>query len=139
MTRARRELVDIETTPYYHCIRRCVRRAFLCGKDSFTGKSYEHRKPWILKPLRFLQSIFSVELCVYTIMSYHYHLVVRLNDQAASSWSEEVRTQFLILFNIGQMKSLKGFSKPPQELPPVALHRSMSSKGSRDLLFSVPP
>jgi len=89
MTRARRELVDIETTPYYHCICRCVRRAFLCGKDSFTGKSYEHRKPWILKRIRFLQSIFSVELCAYAIMSNHYHLVVRLNDQAANGWSEE--------------------------------------------------
>lgn len=60
MTRARRELVDIETTPYYHCICRCVRRAYLCGEDSFTGKSYEHRKPWILERLRFLQSIFSI-------------------------------------------------------------------------------
>jgi len=89
MTRARRELVDIETTPYYHCICRCVRRAFLCGEDSFTGKSYEHRKPWVLKRLRFLQSIFSVELCAYAIMSNHYHLVVRLNDRVAKDWSEE--------------------------------------------------
>ena len=89
MTRARRELVDIETTPYYHCICRCVRRAYLCGKDSFTGKSYEHRKPWILQRLRFLQSIFSVELCAYAIMSNHYHLVVRLNGEAANGWSEE--------------------------------------------------
>ncbi len=89
MTQARRELVDIETTPYYHCICRCVRRAFLCGKDSFTGKSYEHRKPWILERFRFLQSIFSVEICAYAIMSNHYHLVVRLNGQAADVWSEE--------------------------------------------------
>ncbi len=89
MTRARRELVDIETTPYYHCICRCVRRAFLCGEDSFTGKSYEHRKPWVLDRLKFLQSIFSIELCAYAIMSNHYHLVVRLNGQVANDWSEE--------------------------------------------------
>jgi REP element-mobilizing transposase RayT len=89
MTRARRELVDIETTPYYHCICRCVRRAFLCGEDNFTGKSYEHRKTWVLERLRFLQSIFSIDLCAYAIMSNHYHLVVRLNAQAANDWSEE--------------------------------------------------
>jgi hypothetical protein len=60
MTRARRELVDVETTPYYHCICRCVRRAFLCGEDAFSGKSYEHRKGWVLERLRLLQSIFAL-------------------------------------------------------------------------------
>ncbi len=57
MTRARRVLVDPETTPYYHCICRCVRRAFLCGEDSLTGKSYEHRKGWVLERLRALQRV----------------------------------------------------------------------------------
>ena len=83
MTRARRELVDPQTTPYYHCICRCVRRAFLCGEDSFTGKSYEHRKGWVLERLRTLQEVFAVDLCAYAIMSNHYHLVVRLNPEQA--------------------------------------------------------
>jgi hypothetical protein len=69
MTRARRELVDIETTPYYHCICRCVRRAYLCGEDSFTGRSYEHRKSWVQERLRALQTIFAVDLCAYAIMT----------------------------------------------------------------------
>lgn len=101
MTRARRELVDYETTPYYHCICRCVRRAFLCGEDNFTGKNYEHRKTWVLERLKSLQSIFAVDLCAYAVMSNHYHLVVRLNGQQAANWTEEeVMTRWGELFSV---------------------------------------
>lgn len=89
MTRARKELVDFDTTPYYHCICRCVRRAFLCGEDHLTGKNYEHRKGWVLERLSTLQQVFAVDLCAYAIMSNHYHLVVRLNRDQAESWDEE--------------------------------------------------
>ena len=65
MTRARKELVSVETTPYYDCICRCVRRAFLCGEDFYSGKNYEHRRGWVLGRLRELQRVFAVDVSPY--------------------------------------------------------------------------
>ena len=36
MTRAREQQISVADTPYYHCISRVVRKAFLCGFDRTT-------------------------------------------------------------------------------------------------------
>ena len=72
MTQARRALVSAETTPYYHCICRCVRRAFLCGEDRLTGKNYDHRKQWVVDKLKALSEVFAIDVCAYAVMSNHY-------------------------------------------------------------------
>ena len=43
----RRFLLDPAEIGVYHCINRCVRRAFLCGQDPVSGKDFEHRRQWI--------------------------------------------------------------------------------------------
>ena len=89
MTQPRRELVSLEATPYYHCISRCVRRAFLCGEDRVSGQSFEHRRQWIVERMKQLAGVFAVDICAYAVMSNHYHLVLRLRPERAKAWSDE--------------------------------------------------
>lgn len=88
MTRPRSSLVSVNDTPYYHCIGRCVRRAFLCGRDSVSGKSFDHRKQWILDRLAVLTEVFAIDLCAYALMSNHYHLVLQLAPERVAQWSD---------------------------------------------------
>ena len=88
MTQARSSLISIDATSYYHCVSRCVRRSFLCGYDSDSQQSYEHRRGWIEKRLLALPGAFCIDVCAYAIMSNHYHVVLHINVDRAKSLSE---------------------------------------------------
>jgi REP element-mobilizing transposase RayT len=83
MTMPRRQLVDVAVTRYYHCISRCVRRAFLCG-DGVT-----HRKAWIEARLELLTKKFAVSVCGFAILDNHLHILCRLDPGVANGWSDE--------------------------------------------------
>jgi REP element-mobilizing transposase RayT len=99
MTRARRELIALDSTPYYHCISRCVRRAFLCGEDSLTGNNYEHRKVWVTDRLTELTEVFAIDICAYAVMSNHYHLVLRVDRERAVAWDHRVKLGHPIFYS----------------------------------------
>lgn len=89
MTRARYQQVSLEDTPYYHCISRCVRRAYLCGDDPLTGKNFDHRKRWLVERIKQLASYYAIDICAYAVMSNHYHLVLHVDQDSAAQWSDE--------------------------------------------------
>jgi hypothetical protein len=89
MPKPRKVQVSLETTPYYHCVSRCVRRAFLCGVDTHTGESYEHRREWIADRIKELVEIFAIDCCAYSVMSNHYHIIVHVDSERAAGWSEQ--------------------------------------------------
>jgi REP element-mobilizing transposase RayT len=100
MTIARSKQISIEATPYYHCVSRCVRRAFLCGKDKFTGQSFEHRRQWIENKLLYISQYFMIDIASYAIMNNHYHVVLKIDSEGAKELTDlEIVQHWHQLFN----------------------------------------
>jgi REP element-mobilizing transposase RayT len=96
---ARKNLICLDDTPYYHVVSRCVRRAWLWGFDAYAQRDYSHRKNWVLERLELLASIFAIDVCAYAVMSNHYHVVLHVDRKRARKWSDqEVIDRWLRLF-----------------------------------------
>ena len=96
---ARSDAIDESTVGVYHCINRCVRRAFLCGDDPFSGNNYDHRKTWMQERLEFLASQFGIDVIGFSVMSNHFHTILRNRPDIVASWSDsEVARRWWNLF-----------------------------------------
>lgn len=69
MTTSLGEHFDTGSAGYNHCVSRCVRRAWFCGLDQFTGESFEHRRGWIEDRLLELANIFAISLYACAVIS----------------------------------------------------------------------
>ncbi|WP_299789408.1 transposase [uncultured Shewanella sp.] len=99
MPRPRCTQVSLEDTPFYHCVSRTVRRAFLCGIDNYSGQSFEHRREWVEDRLLLLTSIFAIDIAAYAVMSNHLHVVLRIDSESAQAWTSiDVVNQWHKLF-----------------------------------------
>ena len=94
MTISRSRLVDASVSRWYHCISRCVRRAHLMGDETAPG-----RKDWIENRLKELDQIFAVSVGGFSLMDNHLHLLLRIDPEVASNWSDsEVVERWFRLF-----------------------------------------
>ncbi|MCH8479322.1 MAG: transposase, partial [Wenzhouxiangella sp.] len=99
MTYPRSHLVSEDESGCYHVVSRCVRRAFLCGKDKLTGKCFEHRRNWIESRILELAECFTVSVYAYAVMSNHFHVVLHVAPAEAQALSDaEVANRWLTAF-----------------------------------------
>ena len=80
---ARAQLVDPSLTRWYHCVTRCVRRAFLLGEGD------HNRKEWLENRLEKLAGIFGVSVGGFSVMNNYLHLLLRLDPEVARAWSDD--------------------------------------------------
>ena len=100
MPQPRSSLVSLSDTPWYHVVSRCVRRAYLCGEDAHSGRSFEHRRGWIVERLEQLAGVFAVDIAAYAVMSNHFHVVLRIDVERVRGWDvEEVLRRWTKVFS----------------------------------------
>lgn len=137
MTRPRAHIAPPDTAGNYHCVQRCVRRAFLCGADDYTGRSFEHRKDWVENRIELVAQCFAVSIHAYAVMSNHLHLVIGIDPQQAASWStEDVAARWVRLFPPREASQAAAESKRRRLLEdPIRLHLIRQRLGSLSWLM----
>jgi hypothetical protein len=87
----------------------------VCGAHScaarHTGQCFEHRRQWVVDRLRFLSDVFAIDICAYAIMRNHYHVVVHVDAERATSWSKtEVIQRWCCLYkgNLLSQRFMRG-------------------------------
>lgn len=99
MTLARASLIAPGAADSFHCVQRCVRRAFLCGVDHYTGQSFDHRKAWVEQRLCLLAECFAVAIHAYAVMSNHLHVVLQFEPAWQAPWTDaEVAARWVKLY-----------------------------------------
>ena len=114
----RKQQISLVDTPFYHCISRCVRRAFLCGEDKVTGQSFEHRRAWVEDKLLELTKVFCIDVCAYAVMSNHTHIVLCVDEKKAKRLKQKaiiIRWHKLFKGNLLTQKYLTGEHLNPSE------------------------
>ena len=85
---ARAEFFAHDEIAIVHVMNRVVRRCFLIGDDPVSGKNYDHRKVWIEDDLRRLAAQFGIDLLGFSILSNHFHLILRSRPDVVATWDD---------------------------------------------------
>lgn len=112
---ARAEVFAPDEVAVVHVMNRVVRRCFLLGTDSVTGKNFDHRKIWIEELLEKQAAAFGIDLLGFAILSNHFHLILRSRPDVVATWSDtEVARRWLLLCPV--RKDDNGNAEEPNEM-----------------------
>ena len=89
MRRPRSETMDPSVPGMFHITSRCVRGAFLYGKNKHDGKDYSHRREYIEERLEELTTHFAIAVSFNAIMDNHLHLVMANLPGLVKEWTDE--------------------------------------------------
>ncbi len=124
MTQARKNIVDVTVTRWYHCLSRCVRGGFLMGEG------YGDRKAWIEQRLERLTANFAVSVGGFAILDNHLHVLTRLDPEDAVNWSaEEVVRRWITIYpplsvDLADEQVVQVWvEQQAKDLPQVAIYR----------------
>ena len=83
----RRDIFDPNEVGAFHAVQRTVRRAWLCGLDPVSGKSFEHRRTWIQNRLQELAASFGIDCLSFAVMVNHVHVILRNRPDVVAGWN----------------------------------------------------
>jgi REP element-mobilizing transposase RayT len=96
----RSEIYRPQEISILHVVQRCVRRAYLAGVDTHSGKDYSYRREWIRSRIEKLASVFGVDVLTYAILSNHLHVVLRNRPDVVETWSDQqIALRWLQIFS----------------------------------------
>lgn len=94
----RGDVFDPSEIAIAHVMQRCVRRCFLMGRDPESGRNYNHRKQWLEDRLKHFAAYFGIDLLCFSILSNHFHLVLRSRPDVVATWDDrEVARRWLMI------------------------------------------
>lgn len=111
---ARVDVFSADEVAIIHVMNRTVRRCYLMGNDSLTGKNFDHRKTWLEIELKRLAALFGIDLLCHAILSNHFHLVLRSRPDVVAQWDDtEVARRWRMLCPL--RKDANGRAEEPND------------------------
>lgn len=109
-----------------HVMNRVVRRCFLMGTDSISGKDYDYRKDWFEVELERAAAYFGIDCLNFAILSNHFHLMLRSRPDVVASWDDrEVARRWLMLCPTLAKKKDSGGEPTEAELNSIVADKAL--------------